>query len=505
MNVVDVTSKPVSRTRIWALLFLLASLPTHLTRAAGPYEENEFYRLETIAIPNGLSFEVSGLALLPDGRLAAAIRKGEVWIIKIHDNATGSKPQFTRFASGLHEPLGLAWHNGALYTAQRTEVTRLADSNGDGIADVYETIATGWGVSGNYHEYCYGPVFDRNDDLWITLNSTLGQSVDPADRAWRGWSLNIRADGTWSPISGGFRSPSGIGLNGSGDLFATDQQGNWFGTCALVQILPGTFHGHADALEFCSLPGATFPHPGPLPRGLTVAEASRRVAAYKLPAVWFPYRKMGMSTTDLLYDTTEGAFGPFANQLFVGEFTMSQVSRVFLEKVQGEYQGACFPFRKGFQCAVFRLAWGADGSMFVGENNRGWNSLGTRAFGLQRLVWTGVTPFEIQEMRALPDGFELLFTAPLHPNTESGTDSIAMKSYTYRYHAAYGSEEIDTRDLSITKTSISEDRLRLALSIDGLREGYVHELRLPRMRSAQGIPLLHPEAYYTLNRIPISP
>ena len=31
-------------------------------------------------------------------------------------------------------------------------------------------------------------------------------------------------------------------------------------------------------------------------------------------------------------------------------------------------------------------------------------------FALERLVWTGKTPFEIHEMRAKPDGFELTFT-----------------------------------------------------------------------------------------------
>ena len=121
----------------------------------------------------------------------------------------------------------------------------------------------------------------------------------------------------------------------------------------------GCYHGHADSLPFTQLPEATFKVDGHLPKNLTVTQAAKRIGAYQLPAVWFPYRKMGMSTTDILADSTKGKFGPFAGQLFCGEFTMSFVSRVFLEKVGGEYQGACFRFREGLDCAALRLKWGA--------------------------------------------------------------------------------------------------------------------------------------------------
>ncbi|HUG66663.1 MAG TPA: hypothetical protein VMM76_02860 [Pirellulaceae bacterium] len=122
----------------------------------------------------------------------------------------------------------------------------------------------------------------------------------------------------------------------------------------------------------------------------------------------FPDKKVGQSATDIMLDDSGGKFGPFDGQLFVGEFTLSSISRVFLEQVDGEYQGACFPFREGFASAVIRMEQGIDGSVFVGLSNRGWSSLGTAAYGLQRLVWTGETPFEIKEMRARPDGFELV-------------------------------------------------------------------------------------------------
>jgi hypothetical protein len=203
-----------------------------------------------------------------------------------------------------------------------------------------------------------------------------------------------------------------------------------------------------------------------------------------------------------MLDDSGGKFGPFDGQLFVGEFTLSSISRVFLEQVDGEYQGACFPFREGFASAVIRLEQGIDGSVFVGLSNRGWSSLGTAAYGLQRLVWTGETPFEIKEMRARPDGFELVFTKPVDSNTAGDANCYAMSSHTYTYHSTYGSDEILKQFPLIERAEVSEDGLRVRLMTLGLREYFVHELEAPGIRSRDGEPLLHSRAYYTLNRIP---
>jgi glucose/arabinose dehydrogenase len=498
------------RRAVKGLLLCLAgvSIP------AGAWEEEEspYYQLVTYAIPEGLKLEASGLALMPDGRLAVSIRKGEVWIIEnpTADEATEEALKYSRFASGLHEPLGLAWHDGALYTTQRSEVTRLEDRNGDGVADAYVTAAKGWGVSGNYHEYAYGPVFDHEGNMWITLNATIGERPvlsghRPQAIPWRGWSMMLGAGGALEPVSCGLRSPCGIGLNAEGDVFATDQQGNWWGTNPLLHLRKGVFHGHADALADARRPESPVKHPGSVPQGLTVAQAMVVIPGYEPPAVWFPYDKMGQSTTGLACDLTQGKFGPFEGQFFVGEFTQAFVSRVFLEKVGGEYQGACFQFRRGLQSAVLSLEFLHDGSLAVGESNRGWNSLGTRSYGLERLVWTGEMPFEVQTMEAQADGFKVTFTKPVDARLAASSEVYELSCFTYTYHQQYGSDEVDPGKIPVRKAIVAEDGMSVRLVCEGLREGYVHELRLPKMRSAEGEALLHAEAYYTLNRIPQLP
>jgi len=459
--------------------------------------EKDYYKLTTVSFPDDLKLEVSGMATLPEDRMAIAIRKGEVWIA---DKLSTDNPVYKQFASGLHEPLGLALHKGDLFTVQRSELTRLRDTNFDGRADEYLTFAKGWGVTGNYHEYAYGPAVDGEGNLWVALNCSIGKGPNP-NNLWRGWSLRVKPDGSWAPISGGLRSPSGIGINLDGDVFATDQQGNWFPTCPLVHVKLGAFHGHADALQFTSNPEATFKLNQPLPKNLTVADAAKRIPAYQLPAVWFPYRKMGMSTTDILADSTQGKFGPFSGQMFCGEFTMSFVSRVFLEKVRGEYQGACFRFRDGLDCAALRLQWGLDGSMYIGQSNRGWNSLGTKSYGLQRLQWTGKVPFEIKRMSVTRQGFRLSFTQMFDFNTAVRANSYNLKSYTYPYQSRYGGEPVDMKIHELKFVKLDESGLFIDLAVDELREGYVYELHAHGVRDHKGSKLLHPEAYYTLNRV----
>jgi hypothetical protein len=494
----------VSARRYW-LLGLLLTL-AKFAMAAG---DEDYYRVLTYDLPPELHLEASGLAVLPDGRLAVGIRRGEVWILEhpLADPPTAANVGYKLFASGMHEVLGLAWHDGALYATQRSEVTRLRDTDGDGVADEYLTAAAGWGVSGAYHEYAYGPVFDAQGNAFTTLNSSMGSKWSGAgDEAkqtlWRGWCVMTPPGGHPQPWAAGFRSPCGIGTNAVGDIFVTDQQGNWFGTNPLLHVRKGAFFGHADSIGDARRPDSPVKDPGPLPQEITIPEAMAKVPGYCPPAVWFPYLKMGQSPTGLHCDQTGGKFGPFGEQLFVGEFVLSAVNRVFLEKVGGEYQGACFPFVSGLQCAALSVNFLADGSMIVGQSNRGWNSYGNRSYGLQRIVWTGRTPLDVLKMEARPDGFRFTFTQPIAAADFHGAEGFAGQSYTYLYHQKYGSPETNAEPLKFASATLSADRRSIELKCANLRAGYVHEIELPALTGEGGQPLWHRQAYYTLNRIP---
>jgi hypothetical protein len=285
-------------------------------------------------------------------------------------------------------------------------------------------------------------------------------------------------------------------------MFCVDQQGTWIPSTPIYHLRKGAFYLNPEGIGPQTRPESPLRLSAPVPNKVPYPDALRALPEMTPPAVWLPYNKMGRSGTDLAVCDQGGKFGPFDGQMFVGEFTDAKVNRVFLEKVEGHYQGAAFPFVSGLASGVARLLFGPDGSLFVGMTSRGWSSLGTKSYGLQRVQWNGVTPFAIREMRALADGFELVFTSEVDAVAARRPESYTLKSYTYLYSSAYGSPEIDAQPLSIASATVSADRCRVRLKIESLRELYVHELRAEGVRSATGVALAHPDAYYTLNRIP---
>lgn len=461
--------------------------------------EDKYYRILTYPMPSGVQFEPGALELLPDGRLAACTRVGDIFILEDPLTKPPTSVKWTQFASGLHEVLGLAYRDGWLYCTQRGEVTRMKDTNGDGRADLFETVNDDWGIGGDYHEYAFGSKFDRDGNLWVVLCLTGSFT---SDNPYRGWCLRITPDGKSIPTCSGIRSPGGIGMNAAGDMFYTDNQGPWNGACALKHLVPGDFMGNPSGNRWYTLATNLGAAPLTPKSGSRMMVEAKKIPQLRPPAIYFPYPKMGQSASGIACDLSKGAFGLFGTQLFVGDQTHSTVMRVCLEKVKDHYQGACFPFREGFDSGNLSLQQISDGSLFVGGTDRGWGARGGKPFAFQRLIWTGANPFEVHEMHAKSDGFELSFTEPVDPATASNPKSYTLETYTYIYQSSYGSPEVDKTVPIIRSVEVSSDGLKARLKIEGLQEGHVHEVHLNGVRSSKGQPLLHPSAYYTLNYIP---
>ncbi|HVS19621.1 MAG TPA: hypothetical protein VMT18_13540 [Planctomycetota bacterium] len=462
--------------------------------------EDAYWRRDTIPTPEGVVLEVSGLAVTPEGRVLVATRRGEVWWVDGALEGRGENARFTKFVEGLQEPLGLHLEDGWIWFVQRGELSRMRDVDGDDRADEIVTVCDAWRVGGNYHEYNFGPTPGPDGGLWITTNRAFGATPFGL-HDWRGFALSIQRDGTLTPIASGLRSPAGVATAPWGDVFYTDNQGEWCGASKLSQLTPGSFHGHPYGIESTRRPEYAWGFPGDPPEGVLMPEVPALVPSFTLPAVWFPYDETGRSPSGMAWDPSEGAFGPFAGQLFVGDQYGALVNRVVLEQVGDVWQGAVIGFRRHLDCGVVRVAFAPDGSLLLGETSRGWGSTGARTEGLERLVWTGVRPFEMHELHARPDGFEVTFTNPVDPSSVD-TMTMRLESYTYELHEAYGSDEMNRAAPTVTAATLSDDGLSLALTVDGLREGYVHELALPGLRTADGTPLLHDVAYFTLRRIP---
>ncbi|MBG87050.1 MAG: hypothetical protein CMO80_09150 [Verrucomicrobiales bacterium] len=471
--------------------------------ATAAVQESDYY--EIISYPQSddknLKLEICSMAQLKNGNLMVGTRLGDIFVVE--NPLDPEKAKFKKFAHGLNHPLGLLEHGGAIYLAQRGELTRLRDTNGDMIADSYETVCDEWAISGNYHEFNFGPRLDHEGYMWVTLNKPFGRE-EYGRAPWRGYAVRIHPKtGEMQPMSAGLRSPAGVETAPWGDVFYTDNQGEWCNASKLAHLEFGDFHGHPHGLnptrEFVGKPFSEIPNPK---SGTWMKDLKETVPQWKMPTLWFPYNKMGKSPSGMKWDQTQGKFGPFAGQLFVGDQHHSWIMRCSLEKVKGHWQGACFLFREGFQCGILRMAFGTDNSMFVGMSNAGWGSRGNKPWGLQRLKWTGKVPFEIREMKARPDGFLLTFTKPVSEASAENPENYSGTSYTYQLRSAYGGPEDDKKEIKVTRVAVAEDRMSVYLKLEELRAGYVHELHLKDFVATDGTEILHKAAYYTLVNIP---
>lgn len=454
------------------------------------------YTIETVALPEGVPFHVTGLDVNEAGDVAVATRLGEVWILD------GGEGEWRRFAEGLAEATGLLWaDDGSILVAHKPELTRVADTDGDGTADNFAAVADGWTYHDNYHEYNFGPVRDGQGGLIGTLN--LGHG-NPDGYGWgespvmvsagghRGWAYRVDANGQLSFFASGLRSPAGLGTGPDGKVYYTDNQGDWVPTSKLHVLRPGAFYGHPSSLRDAE--------------GFDIASIDERSIAdfavmAETPVVWFPHQEVANSPGNPVWDMSDGAFGPFAGQAFVGDQTQSNVVRIILEEVAGQQQGAVIPFADGFQSGNIRLAFDPEGALWVGQTSRGWGSKGPEPFGLQKLVWDGeTTPFELQDIAMTPDGFELTFTEPVDAASVSD-GALQAESWSYRYSDAYGSDKIGLKSVPIEKASLSEDGTRLSVAIER-RPSTVVAIDFGALSSASSRSVTSGRVYYTVNAVP---
>jgi len=462
-------------------------------------EEAKYYPVVNIPIPSGVPMRPGGMEVLPDGRLAVGTRRGDVYFIRGAFD-TSPKPEFHLFATGLDETFSLSWRDGALTATTWGEVTRISDANGDGIADRYDTLTSNWGYAEG-HEFAFGSKHDRDGNIWVALG--LSSSYE-SHNLFRGWAVKVTSDGKMIPICSGLRSPGGVGANAEGTMFVTESQGPWNGCCSLKPLLPGAFLGHPASYNWYPYaPGVNAPSLEPNSDSRMGIE-KKRVRELVPPAVKFPYIKMGRSISGFRLNQTDGRFGPFDGQLFLGDYSLSLIIRATTEMVNGVWQGACYPFREGLATGIMNVEFSPQGQLVVGgfTTSRQWPVRGTEPFALQRIDWNGVVPFEIQEINIRKTGFRFRFTKPVDRKVAADVDAYRVTTYTHVYHAGYGSPEVDQTTPRVLEAVPAADGLSVFVRLDRIVEDHIHDFDLAKITSPEGRHLVHSRAFYTVNEIP---
>jgi len=224
----------------------------------------------------------------------------------------------------------------------------------------------------------------------------------------------------------------------------------------------------------------------------------------KPPAVHFPHGELANSPGSPICDTTAGKFGPFAGQLFIGDIVHPRIIRVALEKVNGQYQGACFSFyhAKGLKSGICRLTFSPDGALIVGRAGEGNWARGLPGRGLQKIAYTGTDPFEIHRINLIPDGFTFHFTQPLALDLKAKSVNVETLSYRYQYGPNYGYPKSDKKKIVPDEIIISKDRKSVQVKISGLEKRKIYQFSVMGVRNQTGQSLRNSTAHYTLNELP---
>ena len=473
------------------LLFILTIACSQL----GVFADSS-YSVQSLPTPAGIVCEVTGLDYSEDGTLYICTRRGDVWAQKNGD--------WQRFAHGLHEPMGLLAGPGFAAVSQRPEVTRLVDEDGDGTADRYETICDQIAMEANFHQYNYGLVEGKITGNLHGILSCSGLSKPDGSPAsangfspipYRMWSYQISPSGEFRPWSSALRTANGIGKSPQGELFAADNQGDWVATSMLHHLEEGDFHGHPAALRWDqNFPYSEDPESAPI----DLLEKMR-----KPPAVHFPHGELANSPGSPAWDTTGGKFGPFAGQMFIGDIVHPRIMRVALEKVNGQYQGTCFSFyhAEGLKAGICRLTFSSKGELIIGRAGEGNWARGKPDSGLQKIAYSGTTPFEIHRIELQNDGFLFHFTQPVNQVIQLDPKNFGVQSYHYPYGPNYGYPKTDIQKIVPTRVEQSLDGSTIRVMIPNLEERKIYQFNLPELKDPDGKSLRNPVAYYTLNEL----
>lgn len=447
---------------------------------------------EAVRLPVTDEAMPTGLAWRDDSTLVVSSLEGRVWLG--HDtDGDGLEDRLAPFSDELAAPFGVAASGDTIDAINKYGLVRLSDQDGDGRADRTEVIASGWGHSRDYHDWAVGLPRNASGNYYVSLPCQQDDRSEAGAKL-RGTVVKLtpRAATPDDPrrfsieqLAAGLRFPQGIALSEAGDLFVTDNQGNYTPFNELNHITTGARYGFINQLES--------------KRGLN---PPFRTAAVEIPHPWT------RSVNGICFlPADRGKHGPFAGHLIGCEYDTRRLVRMSLEQVAGEFQGAVYPFstepavgEETFEgpltCQV-----APSGDLYVGNiRDSGWGA-GANTGSLVRLRASGELPAGIANVRAQKGGFAIEFTQPLDRARAANPTSYAISSYRRESTPAYGGPDLERRAEKIRGVEVAEDGRRVTIALGDLREGFVYEFHL---RNLAGKEVFFPaEAYYTFrHRLP---
>jgi cytochrome c551/c552 len=406
-----------------------------------------------------------------DGQVfVASMKTGELFTLR---NPEAKDAKFELYGRGLYQDAySMLAEDDGLYVLHRRNLTRIVERNG--VPDRFDRVfALPHGIADTY-DMAYGLVREKDGAFVLSYAPHANKTLIGS-----GSAIRMRPGKPPEEIAFGMRNPLGWCAGPKGEIFFTDNQGEWVATNKLCHVSPGKYYGWPNQEQ---------------KQHLTKPMAKT--------TVWVPYG-WARSINGVAYDNTGGKFGPFAGQIFMAELMYGgAIIRANVEEVNGAYQGACFPFWGKGLLGPVTMAFDPRGKLYVGGiTEPGWMAQPDRG-ALYRIDFTGKVPFEMQSILARPRGFRVVFTSPVDAAKAREIASYKLESYRYEYTGSYGSPELDRATVKIEKVEVAADGKSVELTTAPLVKDRVYLVSVPGVRSAGGETPVYLTGAYTLNEIP---
>jgi cytochrome c len=453
-----------------------------------PNQMNPTYSMVNL-LPPGFKPQVTGMDTLSDGRLVIATREdspfdyspptsGKIYIVSGYKSYLAVDVTYKMIAEGLNEPMGLVVVHDSIYTITKQDLFQFVDADKDGNYESKKSVCNGMPGTADVFEWNFGLAYI--DGAFYSNLSSHHQVDNGGQNTERGGVIRMHKNNTFELLGTGIRRSNGVGLGPNNDVFTTDNQGEWVPTSRLIHAQKDKWYGYRNGPNYN-------PHNYPLTK----------------PAIWMEHYAVSRSPSQpsLLIE------GPYKGQMITGDCTDPNIRRMFVEKVNGEYQGAVFHFGAMDKSPANRFLMARNGDIFVGglgsvvDSHADWNWGGGVIYGLQVLRPSQTIPFDMLAVRAVKGGFEIQFTKPVGSGAET-PGNYEIKTWGYISERSYSSLKQNEYGLSVASIKLSVDRKRAFLAINDLPVGNVVYLRLREpIRSESNENPWITEAWYTLNNL----
>jgi putative heme-binding domain-containing protein len=430
--------------------------PGVLKTAAAIGKADGPFAVDTFGLPDrnpwNALLRLTGFDFFPDGkRMAVCTWDGDVWAVGGIDRPEGGLT-WQRIASGLFQPLGLKFRDGAMFVCCRDQIVKLHDLNGDGETDFYECFNNDHQVTEHFHEFAMGLQTDAEGNFYYAKS---GRHALPALVPHHGVLLKVSKDGSKTEIlATGFRAANGVCLNPDGTFFVTDQEGFWTPKNRINRVEKGGFYGN--------MWGYT-----------DVTDTSD--AAMKQPLCWIT-NSFDRSPAELVWVPAK-TWGPLAGALLNTSYGMGKIYVVPHETVNGQAQGGmCALPLPAFPTGIMRPRFRpTDGHLYV-CGMYAWAGNQTAPGGFYRVRYTGKPADLPIGLSAKAGGVEITFTDALAPKSVEAKN-FEVKVWGLKRSRQYGSKHVDEKRLAAAKASVSPDGKTVRLDIPDLSPTWGMEIK----------------------------